>query len=355
MIEYRDAIQARMLNNIVGKYDKTEGSFIYDILKPVAIELEGINEDIEEAKNKLSIENLEGEELEQRVYERTGIERKAATKASGYVKITGKADSSINEGDLVASDTVNFIIQEAKTIDSSGEIEVLIECEEYGPAGNVPAGSISYFPVTISGITGVTNDEDFTNGYAAESDEELLERYYEHIIAPATSGNKYHYINWAKEVTGVGDAKVIPLWDGDNTVKIVIIDSNKQPASIELIEEVQSYIDPDKMGLGEGKAPIGAYCTVVSANGVTLNISFAAIKDTSVTDTERQQSVEDNIVNYLREIAFNEEVISYNKVISIILNSEGVIDFSDLTINGQTSAVSLAEDEVAVLGVVTID
>jgi len=354
MVENREIIQSRMLSNIVGKYDKTEGSFLYDIIKPVAIELENINQEIETAKEKLSIENLKGEGLEQRVYEKTGIRRKSATKASGYVVVTGKIGAVINEGDLAASDTINFKIKETKTIGSSGQVEVLVECEEYGSVGNVPAGSIQYFPITIEGITSIINNADIVNGYDAESDEELLDRYYEHIRTPATSGNKYHYRNWAKEVTGVGDVKVIPLWNGDNTVKIVIIDSNKQPASLELVTEVQNYIDPNKAGLGEGKAPIGAYCTVVSAVGIDIDISFTAIKDTSITDEERQQSVENNINDYLKEIAFKEEAISYNRIASIILDSEGIIDFDNLTINGGTSAISLADDEVAVLGVVTI-
>ncbi|WP_432662461.1 baseplate J/gp47 family protein [Wukongibacter baidiensis] len=354
MIEDRVTIQNRMLKNIVGKYDKTEGSFIYDVTKPVAIELENISQGIEEAKEKLSIENLNGEELEQRVYEKTGINRKTATKASDSVAITGKSGSTIKEGDLVASDTINFKVKETKTIDSSGQVEILVECEEYGTIGNVPEDSIQYFPITIAGITSVTNNEDFTNGYDAEDDEELLARYYEHIRTPATSGNKYHYRNWAKEVTGVGDVKVIPLWNGDNTVKIVIIDSNKQPASQELVTEVQSYIDPNGSGFGEGKAPIGAYCTVESANGISIDVSFTAIKDTSVTDEERQQNIEENIASYLKEIAFKKEVISYNKITSIILDSEGIIDFSNLTINGQTNAISLNDNEVAVLGVATI-
>ncbi len=354
MIENREIIQNRMLDNIVGKYDKTEGSFIYDVIKPVAIELENINQEIERAKEKLGIENLKGEELEKRVNEKTGIKRKAATPASGYVTITGNTGSTISQGDLVASDTINFIIEETKTIDINGTVEVLVQCQEYGTIGNVPRGSIQYFPITILGITGVTNNEDFISGYEAEGDEELLARYYEHIRTPATSGNKYHYRNWAKEVMGVGDVKVIPLWNGNNTVKIIIIDSNRQPASPGLVAEVQNYIDPNGSGLGEGKAPIGAHCTVESARSLSLDISFTAIKDTSVTDEDRLQYIKDKVRDYLKDIAFIETAVSYNRIVSIILDSKGIIDFSNLTINGQTAAISLGDDEVAVLGVVTI-
>lgn len=63
-----------------------------------------------------------------------------------------------------------------------------------------------------------------------ETDDELRARYYIKIQTPATSGNAYHYRLWSKEVSGVGDAKVYPLWNGNGTVKVLIIDSNKTGA-----------------------------------------------------------------------------------------------------------------------------
>lgn len=355
MEEGREKILNRMLENVQGQFDKSEGSFFYDALKPMAIELEDVHQTIESIKEKLSVEKLEDSELEQAIFERTGIKRKPATKAQGYVTITGTVGAVIQEGSIVASETVNFIVQETKVIDATGQVEVLVECQAYGPIGNVPAGIVQYFPVTLPGLTSVTNDEDFTSGYDKESDEELLIRYYECIQAPVTSGNKYHYKNWAKEITGVGDVKVVPLWDGDNTVKVIIIDANRQTADEELVREVQQYIDPDSKGLGEGEAPIGAYCTVVSAVAKPLDISFKVIKDISVTDEERLQNIKDNIQEYIKQVAFKENTLSYNKIGSIILDSKGVIDFSDLMINEQTGNIPIAEDEVAVLGVITVE
>ena len=61
-------------------------------------------------------------------------------------------------------------------------------------------GDINRFPITLPGITAVQNITDFTGGYDAESDADLLERYIEKVSRPNVSGNKYHYIEWAKEV-----------------------------------------------------------------------------------------------------------------------------------------------------------
>jgi uncharacterized phage protein gp47/JayE len=343
-----------MLGDISNDYDKTVGSFIYDATKPAAIEMEKIYQGMDDVIDKMTIDNLTGDELTQRVKERTGVDRKPATKANDNVTVTGSVGTVINIGDKVASDTVNFSFVESKTIGAGGTVSVKVECDQDGAIGNVPANAIKYFPVTLPGLTAVTNPNPFTNGFDAESDEELLDRYYERMQTPATSGNKAHYKNWAKEVVGVGDAKVIPLWNGDNTVKVVIIDSNKQPANASVVNSVQTYIDPGVTGLGDGVAPIGAKCTVVSAAGLTVNVSFTATKDPVYTDSQRQANVEASIRDYLKSIAFVESQVSYAKVGAAILNSQGILDYSNLTINGGTININIGTEQVPVLGGVTI-
>ena len=60
-----------------------------------------------------------------------------------------------------------------------------------------------------------------TGGYDAETDDELRRRYFEKVRSLVTFGNKYHYINWAKEVVVVGDANVaIERFCYSPTVKI---------------------------------------------------------------------------------------------------------------------------------------
>ncbi|SET55319.1 Uncharacterized phage protein gp47/JayE [Natronincola peptidivorans] len=348
----RQEVLHDMFNNVSNNYDKREGSFIYDALAPAAIKFEKAYEDLNDVADKLDIENLKGEELERFVYQRTGITRKQATYSIGRVLVKG--NGVFSQADL--SETESAVQFEAtETVEISGEGYVNIKCTVAGSIGNVPANQITLMPITIEGINEVTNPEATTDGFEAESDTALLQRYYERRRTPATSGNKAHYKNWAKEVPGVGEAKVLPLWNGDNTVKVIIINAEKQPASIELVETVQEYIDPNVSGLGEGEAPIGAFCTVESAIGKEINISFTVIKDPSVSDSYRQQSVEENITNHLKEIAFAENYLSYAIVGSLILQSEGIEDYSNLVINEGTGNISIAADEVAILGSVVIN
>lgn len=354
MFRSQEEILQEMLKNIQNTIDKSQNSLIHDALAPAAMEFANFTLQLEELRDKMDVENLEGEELERFVYQRTGITRKPATYATTIVIIRGQVGAKISKGDLIASDTVNFVSTEDKIIDSSGEITVLVECEQAGTIGNVPAGAINRFPVAITGLTSVTNLETVTNGYDAESDKELRQRYYERIRTPATSGNKYHYINWAKEVVGVGDARVVPLWNGDNTVKVIIIDSNKQPASDDLIEAVQEYIDPGGRGLGEGQAPIGAFCTVVSAMPKEINISVTISRDENYSLEQIQSAVVEGITNYLKEIAFKKNLVSYAKIGSIILDTDGVLDYTDLRVNEEIENIQIGDEEVAVLGEVVL-
>lgn len=347
----KDKIQEDMLSNIGDDYDKKEGSYIYDATKPAAIELESAYIELDKVEKKLSIENLEGYELEQRINERTGIERKQATNATGYLIVEGTGQITMN--DLFETESgIQFVADETKTINGSSIVKIsALDADEIG---NVPSNQISLMPVTIAGITSINNPDPTADGFEAESDSELLERYYDKIQTPSTSGNKSHYINWTREVSGVGDARVFPLWAGDNTVKVMIIDSNMYPASQNLMDEVQNYIDPDITGMGEGQAPIGAFVTIDTATGKEIDLQFSVTIEVGYSDSEVVNYVSDTIINYLKELAFEEDYVSYAKIGSLILISEGVKDYSNLTVNGEVNNISIGETEVAILGGVNI-
>jgi uncharacterized phage protein gp47/JayE len=345
--EYRKS----MLADVSDDYDKAEGSFIYDSITPVANELVKVDLSIENLKSKLSIENLSGDELAQRVSERTGIERKPSQKAKGTVTVLGNGTVTINDK-FETTAGQQFQATETKTITSSGDVN--IEAVITGTIGNVPANQVTLIPVTIAGITSVNNSQPVSNGFNAESDVDLLKRYYDQIRTPATSANKSQYRNWVNSFTGVGDSRVIPLWAGDLTIKILIINANKQPADSTLVSQVQAYIDPTSNGLGEGIAPLGYYVTIESAVGINIDVSFTLTRDTAYTLEQATANVNTAITEYLKSIAFVTSQVSYAKISNVIFDSQGVLDISGLTINGGVSNIVIASDKVAILGTLTI-
>ena len=346
MSDSRSTIQNRLLASVDDSYNKSEGEFIYDSVMPVAIELEGSYVIIDGMLDKAFADTATGKNLD-RIVNSVGLTRKITSKSYGVVTITGIAGSPINKGELVASDSVNFEFIETTIVPSSGRIDVNVKCTSYGTNGNVPIGAIKYFPKTLTGLQTVTNAAAFTNGYDEEDDDTLRKRYYVKVRTPATSGNKYHYLNWALNVTGVGNANVLPLWNGNGTVKVIIINSNKVGADQTLVQKVAAYIEEQR--------PIGATVTVVSAEELALNITGAITIDTdNYTLATVVANIEANITEYLKDIAFESNYVSYARIGSVILDTVGVKDYSDLRINGGIENINLTDSQVAVLGGVNL-
>ncbi len=355
MIEIKtaDQIEADMLNEMSKKYEKSDGFLTRSIIKSESIELSEIHQLANNIVKMFNVDNLEGEELEAVVRDRTGITRKTATKAKVELTITGNA--TITVGDMFStSNNIIFTSTEAKVIMASGTI--IAECSEYGILGMVGAESITQMPVTITGVETITNSEPSHDGFEAESDEALRERYYIFLRTPATSGNIYHYQLWASQVTGVGRSRVFPLWNGPNTVEVVVIDSNMQPASSDVVNAVQTYIDPlENQGAGYGQAPIGAYCTVTPATAVNIDINVDVDLMEGIELIDVQPEIETKISEHLKEIAFQKNYVSYAMIGAKILEVEGVLDYQNLTLNSLVASnIPIGNHEVAVLNSVVI-
>lgn len=345
MSETKENIMLNLLLNIDNKYDTSEGTFFYDALMPVAIELEKLYQYGDDISKKAFADTATGKDLE-KIVEQFGISRKQAQKATGYVTITGTDGSKVFIGDQVSSDEMNFTCIENKTIEGDS-VDVLVECESYGAIGNVPANSIKYFPKTLQGLQSVVNDEAFTNGYDEENDEELRERYYIKVRTPATSGNIYHYQQWCLEVAGVGGCKIFPLWNGNGTVKCVIMNSNKKTADETLINSVKAHIEENR--------PIGATVTVISVIEKSIDIKVNVSIESGYSKDFVKENIESDIETFLATVAFKKNYISYAKIGAIILGCEGVEDYSNLLINNSSNNITVASEEVCVLGGVTLD
>ena len=345
-------IQQQMLGNIPDKYDKSEGSWISDFTKASAISDATLYETLQLVADKLYVANNTGVDLDLFVYERTGLNRKESTYATGELTVNGNA--TIRIGDLFETeDGTRFQATESKSISTTGKVKV--EAINGGESGNVVAGAITKMPISIAGITSITNQLQTSGGFNEESDMELIERYLDHIRKPVTSGNKYYYRQFAMEHQSVGDAKVIPIWNGVNTVKVVIVDRDKKPASEEVVAEVQEVIDPNSLGIGEGVAPLGAKCTVVAATGFNVNVNTTVILDGELTKEEVKLELEKNITEFLESIAFKSNTISIAKLGSIVLSTKGIADYSVLKLNNGSVNVTMADTDTPILQGVVVN
>ena len=245
-----------------------------------------------------------------------GVDRKRAGKAKGVVTVTGTGCVSKGSRFATAAGTL-FLATE--NVEAAGSADVPVEAALEGAASNVAAGAVSIIPMSIPGISAVTNKAPMTDGYDEESDEALLKRYYIAVRTPATSGNVYHYFNWAMSVKGVGNCKILPLWNGPGTVKVLIIDSNGQTASKDLIRSVADYIETVR--------PIGATVTVTSPTPLAITVT-AAVK--GMLDAEACKKA---INARLAKTALSATHLSAAQVIDIIMDQSSVEDCDNVLLN----------------------
>ena len=344
-------ILTQLLAEMPDSYQKTIGFPTYDLLAAMSLRMEGTDAEVADARAKLDPENLTGDDLDEFIYPRSGLDRRQATFAHGVVHVVGTG--IVPEGTLFESGGgVQYYATVGVQI--TGEGDVPVTCRQDGAAGNLPAHSVTQMPVTIQGIASCDNPAPMEGGYDEEDDAAYYERYLLKLRTPATSGNIYHYMTWALEVSGVGKVKVFPLGHGDNTVDVVLVDSEGQPADEALVEEVQAYIDPESTGEGYGQAPIGAQCLVEAATGTEITLTGKVFKLDTAEEETVTAGIKAAVGAYLAEIAFQQDYVSLARITERILAVEGVRDLESLMLNGGTDNVHLDERACAVLGEVTL-
>ncbi|WP_442601737.1 baseplate J/gp47 family protein [Paenibacillus sp. KN14-4R] len=342
-------ILKRMLAKVPNDIDKREGSIIYDALAPAAAELSQMYAAMDTNVNLSFADTASGEYLDRRAHD-YGIVRKSATKArrKGLFYGNNEAPIDVPLGSRFSIEKLNFVV-----VDRIAGGQFTLECEVAGAIGNTVFGPM--LPIDyIGGLAKVELTDILKPGDNEETDEALRERYYLRVRSPSTSGNVADYINWALEVPGVGGVRVIPLWSGGGTVKVVIVDNEKKPAAEELVQKVQTYIAPYQSS-GEGKAPIGSLVKIVAATGVSVNVTATVILSGSLTLEEVKAKFTTALNDYLKGIAFSPDTtIKYVRVGAMLLDIDGVQDYSDLKINNGTNNIIVTQEQVAIAGTVTL-
>lgn len=339
-----------MLTQIDNEYRKRQGYPTYDLTRGFAYGVKASWDLAYETAKKLDVENLNGNELDTFISERTGLDRKQATKSKGEITIV-QGNGSILKGDLFATEQgIQFVATESKEV-HAGDI-VKIESVMGGQATNVGIGEISEMPVTLQGIYKITNSEACTGGYDRENDTDYRERYYIKLRTPVNGVNANQYVLWAEEIDGVGKARCVPIWNGINTVKVVLIGNDFKPASDDLVTRVQNYIDPNKNGDGAGVATIGAVTTVVAATQKNVDITIYGLKVSGALE-ETKTVIKENLDRYIKTSAFNKDYISLAKIGLVIAETNNVEDYREIRLNGTHDSLQLKQDECGVLNEVT--
>lgn len=388
-----EAILQRMLARVPDRFDKREGSVIWDTHSPTAIELQILYIELDSVLREAYGDTASREFLILRCRER-GIHPREATKAvlkgvfvPGSIDVAGQR---FNIGDM------NYVVR-GKIAD--GEYQV--ECETAGKAGNQFFGAM--IPMEyIKGLQSAELTGILIPGEDEEGTEELRQRYFSSFRENAFGGNRADYLEKTNAIPGVGRTKVTRVWNSDvspadmipkegvetwydgikgtlsgdvrhwldsvfqaakqkkltigGTVLLTIIDSEFGPASETLVEAVQAAIDPEvNAGEGFGLAPIGHVVRVESAAARTVDIRTDITFEPGYGGGSLQAPIEDAIAAYLLELRkgwaeASSLVVRISQIDNRILNVPGIIDVQETLVNGARGNLELGEYEIPVLG-----
>lgn len=337
---YEEILQ-RCLDRVPNTIDKRQGSIIYDALAPCCVELAQMYIELYGAYNLVFIDTAVGDSLDALV-KQNGLTRKSATNA---IRL-GQFNMVVPVGSRFSDGTLSYIVTE----NIANSNNSYLKCETAGLVGNEYYGSLT----PISYITGLTtaNLADIIDlGTDAETDDALRTRYMETVTAPEFGGNISDYQTKTKALTGVGGCKVIPVWNGGGTVKLIITNATGGVPTQLLIDSVQTAIDPNSEQTGIGIAPIGHIVTVVGAEALNIAVSGTFTLSSGTSASDIQASVNeaiDNYFKYLSESWDKEDSITVriSQIETRFLSISGVLDVTNVKINNGTSNIVLANNQI---------
>lgn len=365
--ETEAAIRDRILSRISDEWRKEPGDFIYDAVAAVPLEIKQAQINQDTILKQSFAQYAEGEYLDAKLAE-VGLERTPATKAQRKLQITADAGVVIPAGHTASSvvldsggNPLEFQVTETVTFNNVGTLEVHLTAAQPGSQYNIKDGSEFILLPPIPGVRKIVDVGVTVPGADEESDESAWKRYDFKVRNPDTGGNKNDYVRWAQEVPGVGKAKCIPRWNGVNTVKVLLVGTDYTPAAQEIVDDVQEYLDPGGLGVGDGKAPLGAAVTVAPATALPINVEVTGIQYSIGADPIAVKAAfEKSLIEYIQSLVFEIDPITktappvlYNRIMGLLTFTPGVNTFTGITVNGGTVDVPVGDEEVPVFGSVT--
>ncbi|MCD7864039.1 MAG: baseplate J/gp47 family protein [Lachnospiraceae bacterium] len=392
-----DVILQRMLDRVSSKFDKREGSVIWDTHSPTAIELQILYLELDNILLEMFGDTASREYLIKLCAEK-GIIPDEAT----YAILQGEFTPSGLDltGQRFNIDDLNFVVLDLISEDGTTSY-YQVQCETAGIVGNQYLGTM----VPIDYIDGLETAELIAvliPGEDEQDTEDLREEYLSSFNNVAFAGNVAAYKSIVNDIAGVGGVKVKRVWNSDisptdmipsdavqewyasvidtldeepaawleavytaalekklvtgGTVLVTIINSTYGAASDTLVETVQEELDPtDSAGEGYGLAPIGHVVTVQSVEEVELNITVTISYESGYSWSNLSNAITDAVKDYLEELCEDWAVsdsltVRISQIEARILAVTGVVDVADTAINGDENNLTLDEYEIPVLG-----
>lgn len=347
MLLFEDETPETILERILGRMDTElqtrEGSYAYDQAAPIAFEIWRVLMTLNELIEAFYVNKDSGKYLDAHA-SLFAMARRQGARAAAKITFTGR------DGVVVPADTVffagelEFRLAKAVIIRDGSAVGCLLAAEA-GQKYNVPARAVTQILRTLPGLERFES-EAAEGGADPETDADLYERLDEKRKRPPTSGNPGHYREWALNVDGVGAVRVTPLWHGPGTVKVLIAGYDRRPVDGAVVDACAKYI--------ESQRPVGADVTVASAKAAEVDVSARVVLEAGASLAAVEEAFVSELDTYLADAAFEEFTVYTHRVGALLMSIDGVVDYRDLTINGDAGNLQLDADSVPVTGEVAL-
>ncbi len=344
-----DNIMRELLGAAPAGVDTRQGGIFYDAVAGVALKLEQYYFDLANIFDLVFLTTAVGEYLDRKGQE-LGVARNGARPARYKLLIEGASPPASSRF---------FTDEKYFTVLVDDGVLTLVAETPGAAASYIDPGTQAVPMDRVPGMTAASFGELIEPGADIETDDDYRQRIREKIAGPAENGNRQHYKTWCEQVAGVGRAHILPLWDGENTVKAVLFDPEGTPVTAAVVERVQDYIDPGGTGLGDGMANIGAHFTAEAAQPLTIDVAFDVSIVSGATVEQVKAEAAEAIRAYLRGIMLDSissdgNVVRVSAIGALIHALPSVIDYTELMLNGAAANIEVGETQAAILGEVTV-
>lgn len=342
-------IMSEMMDDMPDGINTQEGSLIYNACAKQALKLEEVYIALEYIYENLTPETMDEEHLLSYAKER-GIKIKQETNAV----LQADFEQEIEIGTRFTRNDLDYMV-----IENIEGYSYKLKCDTAGTVGNTMFGELS--PIDyIENWQGGKITKLLIPAENAESIEEIRKKILNSYDVKDFGGNRSQYIKFFHDFEGVGAVKIKRREKETGYITATILDANYNVPSHELIQRVQTAIDPEENhGEGEGFAPIAHSVIVYSAKEKKLNIR-AKIQFQEETEKEGMKSyIESAIDEYLGEARKeweNSEKLTVRvfQIIACLAKLDGIMDINSVEINGSNENIELEWNEVPTRGEIDV-
>ncbi|MBR5381453.1 MAG: baseplate J/gp47 family protein [Oscillospiraceae bacterium] len=300
----------------------------------------------ENVKKQCFPQTAEGEYLDRHA-EMRGLARAEAGKAEGRLTFsspgTVSAQLTVPEGTVcMTSSGLAFETTESGTV-AAGESSCTVAacCTESGDRGNVGAGLVTFMTRAPVGIASCVNEQAFSGGADAESDESLRKRVLSSFRRLPNGANAAYYELEAESVEGVAAAVVTPRAFGIGTVKVTVASTSGVPSE-EMLTAVRERLDAAR--------EICVDVTVAPPTVKTVNVTVKVDAEEGYNAAEVRSAVAAAVSSFFTGRLLGQSV-TLAKLGSVVYGVPGVRNYR---ITRPTADVAAERTELPVAGTVSV-